>query len=160
MKQHWPLFTPVLLALVEDEDTVIRERGLHIAGKFLETCPGYILRTTGIGVVFREAIFPTLFILPSLTPEEESVRLLRPAYRALLLLAQSNTDLSDPDRRGQLNKLLQEGVFAGCHHASEHASVVELLMINAEAIVNALGLYATKHLQVKCLPEACDERHC
>jgi hypothetical protein len=115
---------------------------------FLSKCPPNILTSTGIGTVFQDAIFPTLLYLPSLTPEPESITLLRPAYAALLALAKTDEDTGSAGRRKQLDKLLRDGVFAAYHHASEYIHIVEVLMDVTADIVSALSIYSAKHLQV------------
>lgn len=149
VQANWPLFTPVLLTLLEDRETLIRRKGLDTLITFIEKTPPKILTSTGIGTVFQEAVFPTLLYLPTLTPEAESVTLLRPAYAALLALAKADEDQQSLDRRKQLDKLLRDGVFAAYHHSSEHLRIVEVLMDASSEIVAALSIYAAKHLQVR-----------
>lgn len=148
MAKNWPLFTPVLLALAEDPESDIRARGLEILVIFLDKCPGQILQSTGIATVFQEAVLPTLLHLPSLTPEPSSVKLLEPAYRALVAIAKMDTEQSNTRRRRLLNTLLRDGIFAGHHHASQHIGIVQVLMHHAEVIVGCLGIFAVKHLAV------------
>jgi hypothetical protein len=149
IQANWPLFTPVLLALLEDRETLVRRKGLDILITFIEKIPPKILTSTGIGTVFQEAVFPTLLYLPTLTPEAESVTLLRPAYAALLALAKADEDQRSLRRRKQLDQLLRDGVFAAYHHSSEHLRIVEVLMDATSEIVAALSIYAAKHLQVR-----------
>lgn len=92
---------------------------------------------------------PTVLFLPSLTPEAESVMLLRPAYTALLALAKVDEDPRSLGRRRQLDKMLRDGVFAAHLHASEYVHIVEVLMDVTADIVSALGIFAAKHLQVR-----------
>ena len=155
MKRHWPLYVPVLVTLVEDADVAVRQRGIDILNRFLATCPAAVLRASGIDAVFQESVLPSLLFLPSLTPEAESVPLLRAAYRTLLTLALAADDNDDDDdqargkkRRALLDRVLREGVLAGYFHASQHIRVVEVLMQSAEQLVEALQVYAVKHLQV------------
>lgn len=142
------MYTPVLLTLIEDQKTSIRVRGLRALKVFIEKCPPRVLSTTGIGAVLQDAVFPTLLFLPSLTPEIESMALLDPAYQALLALAKSDVDIQGKARRQLLDKVLRDGVFAGLHHASEHIRIVTILLTIATDIVNALSIYAAKHLEV------------
>lgn len=147
---HWPLFTPPLLTLVEDDQTPIRKQGLDIMTIFLSKCPRQILDSTGVRNVIEDAIFPTLMFLPTLTPEAESIDLLHAAYGALFLLVKGEPDSVIPSaRRSSLDKLLRDGIVAAFHHASQHARITELLMKYTTEIVQELGLSATKHLKVK-----------
>ncbi|KAJ3492627.1 hypothetical protein NLG97_g5264 [Lecanicillium saksenae] len=146
MKKHWPLYVPVLVTLTEDNDVAIRQRGIDILNVFLTKCPADILRTSGIDSVFQESIFPSLLFLPALTPEAESVTLLRSAYRTLLTLAVADSDPAGKKRRALLDKMLRDGVLAGYFHASQHIRVVEVLMQSVAQIVETLQIYTVKHL--------------
>lgn len=146
------MFTPVLLALAEDEEPGVRWRGLELLALFIAKCPGHLLWSTGIGSVFEQVAFPALLHLPSITPEDESVQLLDPAYQVLLNLANSWRDPKDPRRRRLLDKILRDGIFEGYHHASQHARVALTLLQHVTSIINSLGIYSIKHLQVHDIP--------
>lgn len=148
LRDHWPLFTPVLLAISEDGDVSTRTAGLEILAEFLEKCPAKILRSTGIGKVFEDAIFPSLMFLPSLTPEGEAIRLMHPAYKALVILAEKDPDVDSPSRRKLLDKVIREGILAAYDHASHYIAVVEVLLSTLAGVIDSLGVYSVKHLQV------------
>jgi hypothetical protein len=137
-----------LLTIAEDEDAATRTDGLSIVKSFLEKCPANIIQSTGIGMVFQEAMFPSLLFLPSLTPEKESIKLVSAAYDALLVLAQLEEDPQSSSRRALLDKMLRDGILTGYQHASEYIGVVEVLLTKAEAIINQLQIYSAKHIQV------------
>ncbi|KAI9163740.1 Nucleotidyltransferase lcsQ [Paramyrothecium foliicola] len=145
---HWPLFTPPLLTLIEDDQTLTRKQGLNIMTNFLGKCPGRILVSTGVRNVIEDAIFPTLMFLPTLTPEAESIELLHAAYGALFLLIKGEPGgVVLPDQRSSLDKLFRDGIVAAFYHASQYARITELLMKYTTRVVQELGLSATKHLQ-------------
>ncbi|KOS20642.1 hypothetical protein ESCO_006799 [Escovopsis weberi] len=146
--RHWPLYLPAIVALAEDEATIFRVHGLQIMQLFLQACPSEIIRSIGIGNVFRDTVFPTLLFLPTLTPEEESVRLLRPAYSVLIRLAELEPPFPNQQKQQLLDKLIRDGVAAGYTHASQHIRIVQVLMESLEAIVKCMGVYAVKHLQI------------
>lgn len=160
VRTKWPLFIPVLLALVEDPDTPVRARGLCLLSEFVATVPdgGGLLHTTGLDSVLADAVFPTLLFLPRLTPEKESLQLLGPAYSALLSLAKAAGagDKSGSASKGLppkaasalLDRMLREGIYSGYFHASEHIHITEELVRQAGRIVEAMGVYAVKHLKV------------
>ena len=139
---------PVLLALAEDQETRWRAQGLQILHAFITKCPPHILHNRGIDAVFKEAVFPTLLFLPSLTPEEESAQLLPLACRCLVALAESIPRQRLADRQKFLDKLLRDGIFAAYYHASNYPRIVELLMENTVDVLNCLGIYSLKHFQV------------
>ncbi|RSM07981.1 hypothetical protein CEP52_004916 [Fusarium oligoseptatum] len=147
IQQHWPLFTPVLLALVENESIGIKSRGLEILASFVAKCPAQVLQNTGIGRVFEDATFPMLLYLPSVTPEEQSTTILSPAYDVLIKLAESSDGVQNPERRRLLDKALRDGIFAGHFHASQYSRIVQVLMQKTASIVNCLGIYSIKHLK-------------
>lgn len=147
--KNWPLFIPVLITLSEDTDFSIRQRGLEILALFLSKCPLKTLKSTGIDAVLRDTAFPSLLFLPTLTPEEESVPLLRAAYKSLLTLALLDEDQQSKWRRDLLDKLIRDGILTGYAHASEHIRVVETLMQEITKIVEAQGIYTVKHLSVR-----------
>lgn len=153
LREHWPLFTPVLLTISEDDDVGVRILGLTITMDFLEKCPGTILNSTGIGKVFEDVILPSVLYLPSLTPEEESVKIIRPAYEALVILARKEPDVSSPVRRALLDKVLRDGLLAAYGHASNYLLVVEVLMSTTTTVLDTLEIYSIKHLPVST-PEA------
>ena len=151
--KHWPLFIPVLLTLADDSTTPIRRQGLLILTEFLAKFPDRTLRDTGLAQVFEDAIFPTLAFLPSLTPDDESVQLLVPAYTALLSLASKQPAVgkdgipNEPKNR-LLDKMLREGIFMAYFHAKEHIRIVDVLCQQTAAILNQMGIHAVKHLKV------------
>lgn len=155
---HWPLFTPVLLALVDDPDTAVRARGLVLLQTFVASVPdgGRLLHTTGLDSVLADAVFPTLLFLPRLTPENESLQLLAPAYAALLGLASAAAAGHGPCAHGLppkpaadlLDRILRQGIYPGYFHASEHIRIVEELVRQTGRVVAAMGVYAVKHLKV------------
>ncbi|KAI0397811.1 hypothetical protein F5Y17DRAFT_454696 [Xylariaceae sp. FL0594] len=88
LQQHWPLYTPVLLTLLDEPQPAgLRLHSLRIFRVFWSRCPEGLLSLTGLADVFEQAVFPTVLSLPSLTPEAESLALLGTAYPALLDMA-------------------------------------------------------------------------
>ncbi|KAK2044105.1 hypothetical protein LZ31DRAFT_497740 [Colletotrichum somersetense] len=149
ISKSWPLFTPVLLALVDDTETKFKKKGLIILHDFLSRCPTHVIGNTGLGEVFEQSVFPSLLSLPGITPEAESLQLLGPAYNAIIELAKvwfPNRE-SRPAKMRFLIKVLREGILAGYWHASEYVGIVELLAQMAIPIISQLGPYAVPHLK-------------
>jgi hypothetical protein len=149
-----------LLTLVDDSSTPVRRRGLLILADLLTKIPNHILHNNGLGKLFEDAVFPTLAYLPSLTPADESIQLLVPAYTVLLRLAdkQPATTSHDGVRNGPknrlLDKMLREGVFMAYFHAKEYISIVEVLCQQTALILNQMGIHVVKHLKVRWLTYA------
>jgi len=149
------------LTLADDSTTRVREEGLIILTKFLKKLPDKTLRDTGLSKVFEDAIFPTLSYLPSLTPEDESIQLLVPAFEALRCLAskqlsatvtKNNTATALTSNQQQtklLDKIFREGLFTAYFHAKDHIRIVEVLCQQTVFILDQMGIYAVKHLKVR-----------
>lgn len=157
---HWHLFTPVLLTLLDEGQTDVKVRALHIFGAFWARCPPGLMARVGLAGVFEQAVFPAVLYLPTLTPEEESVRILDAAYPALFQiagLAYPEDAIGEPVKqpefteaqRRTLDKIIREGLLVGYHHASEHIRLTELFCMKAISIVNGMGILAVKHLKVR-----------
>ncbi|KAK3955130.1 hypothetical protein QBC32DRAFT_381238 [Pseudoneurospora amorphoporcata] len=142
--KSWPLFIPVLLTLADDNSTSVRKRGLVILSKFLDKFPSRILSDTGLNKVFEDTALPSLSYLPSVTPEEESVELLGPAYAALRCLVGK---LSGEKRNKLLDRVVREGILMGYFHAKEYVRIVEVLCREMGDVLVEMGVDAVKHLK-------------
>ena len=94
---------------------------------------------------------PTLFFLPSITPVDESVALLEPAYQALCVLGEVRYTDDGGGTKGKmrfLDRVLRKGVLDGYLHASEHVRIVEVLVRVMGVLVKGMGIMAVKHLKV------------
>ena len=117
---------------------------------FLQQCPSLLLERTGLGEIFENAVMPCLMCLPSLTEEEESLKLLKAAYPALMSLA----FVRFPDEKHQaakvkaLDKILRDGILKGYAQAGEHVRIGELLVNELATVVKELGIDSVKHLKV------------
>jgi hypothetical protein len=99
---------------------------------------------------------PTLLYLPSLTPVNESLRLLGGAYGALGVLCDvryppGEKEGYDRERIEFLDRVMRQGVFMGYHHSSEHPAIVQLLLEQTKILVGKMGIHAVKHLKVLSL---------
>lgn len=144
VSKQWPLFTPVLAALLADGETRVRLRGLHCLQLFLDKLPGEILHSTGLDDVFKHAVFPTLHYLPRLTPVDESAKLLTAAYAALRALSQK---IGARNQR-LLDEILRNGIFSAYFHAKEYPRIVTILAEQTRWVVEDMGINAVKHLKV------------
>ncbi|RYP89249.1 hypothetical protein DL770_004468 [Monosporascus sp. CRB-9-2] len=157
LQKSWYLFTPVLLALLDEPQTALKVRALDIFRAFWTRCPGDLMRQTGLAQVFEDAVFPAVLYLPSLTPESESIAILNAAYPALIAMAginlestadepQSNPKFTEAQQK-LLDKIIREGILVGYNHASEHIRLVELFCEKLRSVVNGMGILAIKHLK-------------
>ncbi|KAG0651535.1 tRNA nucleotidyltransferase [Hyphodiscus hymeniophilus] len=161
---HFNLYIPPLLTLLDSTLTSIRARALSILSTFIPLLTPTILTQTGLGEVFEDAVIPTLLFLPSVTPVNESVQLLEPAYHALHILGStlyrddrktkegSRGDEQLTQRKAKeirfWDRVVRKGVLMGYAHANEHPAIVEVLLRNLGLLVEKMGLHAVKHLKV------------
>jgi hypothetical protein len=157
--QSWNLFTPPLLTLLDDSNTSTRSRGLSILSSFLPKMGGERLQRTGLGDVFEDAVMPTLMFLPNITPVDESIELLRPAYNALFVLADvrwmvegtldTQTKVKNQQEQAKFyDRIMRQGILTGYAHAYEHLKIVELLIGEISGLVGKMGVHTVKHLKV------------
>ncbi len=128
----------------------IRARGLLILKDLLGKVPAKVLLQTGLGEVFEDAVMPTLLFLPALTPVEESLQVLKPAYSALFTLGEVRFPGNEDQAAKMkfLDRIMRHGVLQGLSHARDHVKVVELLLDEMNTLINSMGLHAVKHLKV------------
>ncbi|TVY54403.1 hypothetical protein LCER1_G003877 [Lachnellula cervina] len=145
--QNWHLFPPPVLTLLDDASTHFRATGSHLLSAFLPHLTSKLLKQSGIGEVFEDALLPTLLYLPNLTPVDESLRLLSGAYGALDMLCDVRYEVGEKARIELLDRVMRMGVFMGYHHASEHPAIVQLLLERTRILVEKMGIHAVKHLK-------------
>ena len=160
MDRSWNLFIPPLVTLLDDSSTPIRSRALSILSAFLPKLGAKRLKMTGLADVFEEAVIPTLTFLPNITPVDESMQLLPPAYDALFVLSDvgwGHTGTVEVGRGSDshleqmkfYDQMMRKGILAGYTHAHEHLRIVELLTQEIGVLVERMGLHAVKHLKVR-----------
>ncbi|KAK6075974.1 poly polymerase protein [Seiridium cupressi] len=158
LSKHWHLFTPVLLTLLDEPQTDIKVRAMHIFSAFWEHCPPGQMAKVGLEEVFEQAIFPAVLYLPNLTPEDESIQILDAAYPSLFQIAglpypeaRIGKSVKQPEftsnQRKMLDKIVRQGILVGYHHANEHIRLTELFCKKTVAIVNGMGIFTVKHLK-------------
>jgi len=150
VQRSWHLFVPPLLALLDDSTTTARYHGLAILINFLKKTPTKFLQQTGLGEVIEDAVIPTLLFLPSLTPVDESIMLLGPAYTALFDLASIQfPQKADQVRRMKLlDRVMRQGILQGFQHSGDILQIAELLLEKSEILISLMGVHAVKHLKV------------
>lgn len=153
----WPLIIPPILTLVDDWETRYKRVGITLLQGLLRVTKPDLLKRTGLGEVFEEALLPCLTYLPTLTPQDESVELLSLTYPTLLLLADvryppnadpvsSPSSPDSPPRTKLLDTLLRKGILYGYQHAAEYPTITTALFTHLASILDHLGIDAVKHL--------------
>lgn len=153
MSRHWPLYTPVLLTLLDDGDTSVKCQALGLLEVFLGKVEAKTLIDTGLDSVFLDAVLPALMLLPRVTPEVDCLRILGPAYDSLLTLsrvtAAGKQNITKTPNTKILDRILREGVFSGFFYAREHIRIVQVLLSKTGLVVQEMGIHSVKHLKVR-----------
>lgn len=162
LSKHWHLYTPVLLTLLDEPETNMKVRTMHIFSAFWERCPAGQMAKVGLAEIFEQAVFPAVLYLPTLTPEDESIRILEAAYPALFQIAGlpypeerigepvQKSDFTEAQRK-LLDKIFRQAILVGHRHANEHIRLTELFCQKTAFLVNGMGILAVKHLKVRAL---------
>ncbi|KAL4903245.1 hypothetical protein BDW74DRAFT_169126 [Aspergillus multicolor] len=104
LEEHFPLLVPPILTLIDDDNISYKRLGCVLLSQFLIPIRGSrsdILRRTNLSSVFEDAIRPLFHSLPTITPEDDSIQLLREAYPAFRSLLQISYRLTPADPRSQ-----------------------------------------------------------
>lgn len=159
IEKEWPLLIPPILAIMDDPSPSFQTQGCILIRLLLEATPSSLLKKTGLFGIFEQALKPCLLSLPTLTPEDESVRLLSEAYPALILLATKNpvpqstkskSLIRGVEISGQekvLDDLFRNGILAGFMYAGEKVKIAEVLLAQLRSILTQLGIASVKHLK-------------
>ncbi|KAI0131979.1 hypothetical protein BJ170DRAFT_679875 [Xylariales sp. AK1849] len=158
MSKHWHLFTPVMLTLLDESQTDIKIRALQIFSAYWTGSLAGLMAKVGLVEVFEQAVFPAVLYLPTLTPEDESLRILDVTYPALFRIAglpYPEDRIGEPaiwqtfseSQKKSFDKIMREGILTGYFHANEYIHLTELLCIKARFLVNGMGILAVKYLK-------------
>ncbi|KAK2808034.1 hypothetical protein FQN50_005116 [Emmonsiellopsis sp. PD_5] len=104
IESHLPLLIPAILSLIDDESLPFKTKGCTLLTTFLaplEESKSDILARTNLDSVFQDAITPCLLSLPTITPENESIHLLKSAYPALLAVIRTRFPTSQEQTQTQ-----------------------------------------------------------
>lgn len=153
VEKHWHAIVPPLFSMLDDVDTQYKAQGCELLKLLLNKTPPTLLKRTGLGDVLEEALMPCLGYLPTLTPEDESARLLAVAYPALISLSKAlgnPSTTSNHQIQSQRNKLLdsliRKGILMTFTYCPEHAKITTVTTTNLTPILTSLGLDSLKHL--------------
>jgi hypothetical protein len=159
------LLTPALLNLIDDATPLSKATGLHLLYSLTQTLTlthSTILTSSGLTSIFIDALTPNLLLLPTLTPEPDSLLILRALYPAYLSLLATHfrtplTPTTTALHLKQHTSLLRHGPLAGLSHlglgsptGSGHITspaIATFLLHQIIPILAALGANTTAHLQ-------------
>ena len=149
----WPQVVPPCLTLIDDQEAVYKALGVELLTSVLKVTPSSLLKKTGLGEVFEEALMPCLAYIPPITPVEQSVPLLEVTYPALLQLGSvrygnldAPADLSRL-RTKYLDTIVRKGVLYTYTHCNTFPSIVTTVLAHLVQLINALEIESVKHLK-------------
>lgn len=177
IESQFQLLVPPILTLLDDNDIAEKKAGcnlLELLSNRITNCQSEILQRTGLVKVFEDSLAHNMLLLPSLTPEDQSLDILRslyPAYRALIRASfpknsssvsydsgkfyrkgTGSNSLSHKSlgqrnsRQAMLDRMLRGGILAGYMHASEHVQIADLLVSEMSSVVGMMGASSAKYL--------------
>ncbi|CAG8216980.1 unnamed protein product [Penicillium olsonii] len=166
---HFPLFVPTVLAMIDDNNLPFKTEGCLVLSQLLQAIQASesdILRRTNLTSVFEEAVTPCLLSIPTITPEDRSLKLLGAAYPALLDTLQTaykGPSQSSQNREAYTNGLaniLRSNLISSFHHISSSTPasgstaasfpfprLSAFLLEKISLFISELGIHATKYLQ-------------
>lgn len=179
LEAHFHLLIPPILNMIDDGDSSYKAAGCRLLGSLcsaLQSSKSEMLRKTGLGDVFFDALKANFMLLPTLTPEDESLEVLTALYPAFLAVldatyatqtrtagaavnaaaARSVDDVKEFTRRQErLKLLLRHGVLASLSHlssAQSFSSSVSIpltthLVSQIKPIVSRMGIDSVRYLR-------------
>ncbi|KAJ5677945.1 uncharacterized protein N7477_003578 [Penicillium maclennaniae] len=170
LEAHFPLLVPAILAMIDDSSIHFKTTGLKLFAQILKPIQesgSDILLRTNLASVFRDAITPCLLSLPSITPEESSLRILGAAYPALLALfktaykaSRKQLQSKEDEYTTSLSTILRSNLISSFHHISSSSPIsvatsasfphprLSTFLLNWICIfVQELGIHTIKYLQ-------------
>ncbi|KAJ5585029.1 uncharacterized protein N7459_004829 [Penicillium hispanicum] len=175
LEAHFPLLVPVILAFIDDSSIGLKTKGCELLIAILKPIQksgSDILIRTNLISVFDDAVTPCLLSLPTITPEDSSLKILGAAYPALLSLLKAayinpSTKKAQPQIEKDketyilsLTKILRSNLIHSFHHISSstpasattsasfpHPRLSTFLLEWISTFVKELGIHTTKYLQ-------------
>ncbi|KIV87285.1 hypothetical protein PV11_02840 [Exophiala sideris] len=163
IEAHFHLLVPAILNMIDDPDASYKASGAGLLTTLcgvLQSVQSDIIRRTGLGDVFFDALKANFNLLPTLTPEEESLTVLGsviPAYLALLDVT-TNTNVDSSHRTGgteRLTWLYRHGIISGIEHLSSSGSfsstisvrLTTFLLSQIPNVFERMGIASVRHFQ-------------
>ncbi|KAI5784230.1 hypothetical protein FPQ18DRAFT_282257, partial [Pyronema domesticum] len=151
IEANWGLIVPPVLTLMDNTITSVKTRAVGMISTLLrrleeEEGTRTLLKRTGLGTVFWDAVLATLSYLPPLTPVPESVMLLKAGYGCLIQLAKAR-EKELKKRALLLDAVVREGFLRGMRFADKFMDVVVVLVESLREVVTEMGVYFVKHLK-------------
>ncbi|KAI1610783.1 hypothetical protein EDD36DRAFT_303674 [Exophiala viscosa] len=165
IEAHFHLLVPAILNMIDDTDATYKASGANLLTTLCEivrSLQSDIIRRTGLGDVFFDALKTNFNLLPTLTPEEDSLGILGavvPAYFALLdITTNTDTNIDAKQRKAgtdRLTWLYRHGIISGIEHLSSSGSfsstisvpLTTFLLAQIPAVFERMGMTSVRHFQ-------------
>ncbi|RVX67202.1 hypothetical protein B0A52_08636 [Exophiala mesophila] len=173
VESHFHLLVPPILNMIDDSDPNYKANGcqlLHQLCTVLISTKSNMLQKTGLADVFMDALRANFMLLPTLTPEAESLLVLTWLYPAFLstIDARYITSLNHPthtfpdraskdyiNRQNHLKLVLRHGVLASLNHLSAGQSFTNTISVQLTVflvrqlppIINSIGIESVRYLK-------------
>lgn len=169
LEAHFPLLVPPLLSLIDDDAAICKAQGCvlleHFASYLAQNSRSNLFERTGLADVFIDTLVPNMSLLPTLTPEDESLLVLGtlyPAFRASIQArfpATPNSTISPQSpsptslfaltpRQKALNTLLRHGILHSFPYTLDsHPKLTALLLNELALTLSLLGIDAVRYLR-------------
>ncbi|KKY28303.1 putative atp :trna-specific trna nucleotidyltransferase [Phaeomoniella chlamydospora] len=173
-----PLIAPPILQLIDDSSISSKARGANLLTRFcnalslaeiytprrphLSSKPNQsltILTRTGLSSVFIEALTPNLSLLPTLTPEDESLLVLKRIYPAYIAVVKASYPQPDPEpeptsislpKHPQVTHLLPltTHILSSLTHLSDsHPHLQTFLLSQLTNLIHPIGIWIAPNLR-------------
>ena len=166
IEQQIFFLTPALLNLIDDVSPTSKAAGFRLLSRLsaaVSAAGSNILEPSGLTDVFIDAIKPNFMLLPSLTPEDDSLLIMRELYPVYLALidaryqqppnspTQATPSTPDTKRYDHLLLALRHGLLASLHHLDAGRNTRQLplttfLVTQLIPFITKLGICITAHL--------------
>lgn len=145
VKQNISFLRPPIMELLLDTDLVWRARACELITLLIEAAPPTFITTHGYDSMFSSELFGFFSFLPTLTPEDESIALLKNVYPALIAICKATGS-----EEKMLDKMIRDGVLAPFHHfptPNTYPKLATLLLTEVAELLDLLKINSVKHLQ-------------
>ncbi|KAJ5811518.1 CCA tRNA nucleotidyltransferase mitochondrial [Penicillium riverlandense] len=153
IEADFPFLVPTILALTDDTSLLFKTKGCHLLTQLLSPIrenKSDILRRTNLASVFEDAVTPCLLSLPTITPEDASLKLLGVAYTALRALFQTayNPDTNNEAYTTRMTKILRANLISSFHHISSSTPTSISTTTSASFPYPRLSTFLTEQIAV------------
>ncbi|KAL6164999.1 CCA tRNA nucleotidyltransferase [Exserohilum turcicum] len=160
IEAQWQFLMPPILRMMDDIHVEWKAKGCHMLNLVLEglrppassgSVSASFVQRSGYDKILAEALLPMFTYLPSITPEEECVTLLREVYPAVISLALLLPEASSKgdNREAFLDGIVRQGIVSPLGHfttPSAYAELATLIMSYVPVTLGHLGISTVKHV--------------